>query len=601
MCWRKITFLTVTTDEDFLIDGAKIFEGIDTGKTCTVFDPEHGERHTADIYEVQGKTKKFKVAIAEFSMCVYGIYLVGDGIKEKTERRPRQKPTTLEKVGYLAIVSSILTLIAVMIACALKSDYFMLLPVPFFLVFVVSVGFFLKMLYKNNRKRYFAKEPNETKVDYRSNDTRPYYDVEEEFDNVIAKNNWETVQKVLSDNGIPIDVYTLNAYIETFGDTDFFGDKDINQIDEWLTKNVDAFEGSLKNAVVDFFVEKNGFTWLKSYCDNVKKKDLGLKKIRFATIRNILDSLSDDSLNYYVEIFDGFGPLDEILDMPASLYGTIEREGIGKAYQVIKNWVETEKEDILKGLGKKVANTSKKKKPKEDISATAIYLDALEGEKEWRKTASQNDLELLDQTIMQLQTIGLTEIQCFSDIKHRKITDKKAIAVLTETILKWDDVGQEAELIGVIGIRGNTNATEKIIHSYERMPDNEKKGCAFYDNALARIADKRYKDVYLRWAKSWKDLSHFALLMDCFSKWGFEEGRDIFLYQLFSKEDYELYDPVNYCNHRNQAYMNALIALSKYTDTDGRIESALKKVIAETDYKYLREAAVRALKKLKKA
>ena len=355
MCKRKIKFLTVTTDEDFLIDGAKIFEGTDTGKTCTVFDPEYGERHKADIYEVQGKTKKFKVAIAEFSMCVYGIYLVGDGIKEKTERSPRQKPTTLEKVGYLAIVSATLTAIAAIIACELEPDYLMyLLPVPFFLLFVVSTVCFLKMLY-NKPKPCSAKEPNETKVDYRSNDTRPYYDVEEEFDNVIAKSNWETVQKVLSDNGIPIDVYTLNAYIETFGDTDFFGDKDINQIDEWLTTNFDTFEGSLKNAVVDFFVEKHGFSWLKTYCNDAQEREFGLKKIRFATIRNILDSLSDDSLNYYVEIFDGFGPLDEILDMPASLYGTIEREGISKAYQVIKNWVETEKEDILKGLGKKGA------------------------------------------------------------------------------------------------------------------------------------------------------------------------------------------------------------------------------------------------------
>lgn len=240
-------------------------------------------------------------------------------------------------------------------------------------------------------------------------------------------------------------------------------------------------------------------------------------------------------------------------------------------------------------------------KDRVDIASIVIYSDALEREKEWRKTASQNDLALLDQTIRQLQAMGLTEIQCFSDIKHRRIKDKKAIAVLTETILKWDDWGKEAELIGVIGVRGNTNATEKIIRSYERMPENEKRGCAFYDNALARIADKRYKDVYLGWAKSWKDLSHFGLLMDCLSKWGFEEGKDIFLYQLFSKENYELYDPVNYCNYRNQAYMNALTALSKYTDTDGRIESALKKVIAETDYQYLREAAVRALKKLKKA
>ena len=238
-------------------------------------------------------------------------------------------------------------------------------------------------------------------------------------------------------------------------------------------------------------------------------------------------------------------------------------------------------------------------KDKIDVARIVVYSDALECEKEWRKTASRNDLALLDQTIMQLQTIGLTEIQCFSDIRHRKITDKIAIAVLTETILKWDDVGKEAELIGVIGIRGNTNATEKIIHSYERMPDNEKKGCAFYDNALARIADIRYKDVYLRWAKSWKDLANFGLLMSCFSKWKIEEGKDIFIQQLFPKEDYGKYDPINNWNNRNQAYMNALVALTKYSDTDGRIENTLKKVIEETDYKYLKEYAIESLKKIR--
>ncbi len=239
-------------------------------------------------------------------------------------------------------------------------------------------------------------------------------------------------------------------------------------------------------------------------------------------------------------------------------------------------------------------------KDKIDIASIVVYSDALECEKEWRKTASQNDLALLDKTIIQLQAIGLTEIQSFSDIIYRKITDKKAIAVLTETILKWDDWGKETELIGVIGIRGNTNATERIIRSYERMPENEKKGCAFYDNALARIADKKYKDIYLRWAKCWKDLANFGLLMSCFSKWGIEEGKDIFLYQLFSKENYELYDPIKYWNSRNQAYMNALVALTKYPDTDGRIESALKKLIEETDYKYLKEYAIESLKRIRK-
>ncbi len=79
MCWhRKIKFLTTTTDENYQIDGVNIFEGFDTGKTCMVRDPLYKKRHEADIYEVEGKTKKFKVALVEFSMCVYGIYMVED-------------------------------------------------------------------------------------------------------------------------------------------------------------------------------------------------------------------------------------------------------------------------------------------------------------------------------------------------------------------------------------------------------------------------------------------------------------------------------------------------------------------------------------------
>ena len=79
MLWhKKIKFITTTTNERFQIDGANIFDGFDIGKTCKVNDPSYGKRYSADIYEITGKTKKFKVAIAEFSPCVYGIYMIED-------------------------------------------------------------------------------------------------------------------------------------------------------------------------------------------------------------------------------------------------------------------------------------------------------------------------------------------------------------------------------------------------------------------------------------------------------------------------------------------------------------------------------------------
>ena len=392
MCWRKITFLTVTTDEDFLIDGAKIFEGIDTGETCIVRDPVYKKRYEASICEVQGNTCTFKVAIVEFAMCAYGIYLVKDraGARKKKDKRNQMKYAA-SIAGYLAVIGAVLTAVTMFIALELEKGILpYLLPIPFFLLFLVSTILYL------------------------------------------------------------------------------------------------------------------------------------------------------------------------------------------------------------------VANTSKKKKSKEDISATAIYLDALEGEKEWRKNASQNDLELLDQTIKQFHEIGITYINTFSDIIYRKITDKSIIEILNETILKWDDLGIEVQLIGVIGVRGNTKATERIIRSYERISESQRGAYIFYDDALKKIADKRYKDVYLKWARSWKDLANLGMLMNKMAVWGIEEGKDIFLEQLFSTEDIDQYDPNNYANLRMQAYMNALTAVSKYTDTDGRIESALQKVVKETDSKYLKEFALKGLEDLKR-
>ena len=79
MFWHnKTRFLTTTTNEIFQIDGVNVFNGFDLEKTCKVKDPSYGKRYSADIYEVEGKTKKFKVAIAEFSPCVYGIYMIED-------------------------------------------------------------------------------------------------------------------------------------------------------------------------------------------------------------------------------------------------------------------------------------------------------------------------------------------------------------------------------------------------------------------------------------------------------------------------------------------------------------------------------------------
>lgn len=392
MCKRKIKLLTVTTDEEFQIDGANIFEGVDTEETCIVRDPVYKKRFEANIYEVQGKTCTFKVAIVEFSMCVYGIYLVKDraGAKKKKDKR-YQIQYAAPIMGYLAVIGAVLAAVTMAVGLELENDLlFYLLPAPFILLFLVST--------------------------------------------------------------------------------------------------------------------------------------------------------------------------------------------------------------ILYLLG----NRSQKKKREDERIAAAIYMDSLKREQDWKEKASQNDLALLDQIVTKFHGIGVTSVNTFTDILFRTIESKEELDILTETISLWDDLGREEELVYIVGRRGNKNATEKIICSYERMPEDAKTHYEFYDGALTRIADKRYKDVYLKWAKSWKDLAHLGVLMDHLAAWGIEEGKDIFLEQVFSKEDIDQYNPHNYANPRTQAYLNALSALSKYVDTDGKIETALQKLVEETDSKYIQEFAVKALIELKR-
>ncbi len=235
-----------------------------------------------------------------------------------------------------------------------------------------------------------------------------------------------------------------------------------------------------------------------------------------------------------------------------------------------------------------------------DNSKRVIYNSAIAKEIEWRKTASVDDILTLDTMLKAIREIG-TDAYYLADITNRKINDNKILSIIKNTMLHWDDKGIEAMLIGVIGTKNNLSATALIIKSYEELPDaNRKQYHAFYDNALANICDKRFSDKYLEWANSWREVANFPLLMCKLGEWDLMQAKDSLINQLFSRVEYELYNPIEFWTQRNQAYINAICALESFKVYDEQIFNALTKLYNETDCQNIKERAYQAIKKIQR-
>lgn len=233
-----------------------------------------------------------------------------------------------------------------------------------------------------------------------------------------------------------------------------------------------------------------------------------------------------------------------------------------------------------------------------DISKRVIYNSAISQETEWRKTASVDDIMTLDTMLKTIREI-FTDAYYLADITNRKINDNKILSIIKNTILHWDDKGIEAMLIGVIGTKNHISATALIIKSYEELSVTYRKQYhAFYDNALANISDKSFSDKYLEWAKSWREVANFPLLMRKLGEWDLTQAKDIFINQLFSRVEYELYNPIEFWTQRNQAYINSICALESFKVYDEQIFNALTRLYNETDCQNIKERAYQAIKKM---
>ena len=234
---------------------------------------------------------------------------------------------------------------------------------------------------------------------------------------------------------------------------------------------------------------------------------------------------------------------------------------------------------------------------------THIYNDMLADEKDLRKKLGENDLALIDELIKYANTIDdkittLTDISLYSKL-NQKICDKCA-----DILLDIENDSLKREIVFDLWHSKNKKHSEKVIAVFETISAEDLRentfGCRVYDLTIAKLAEKKYLEKYLEWASKWYYLGNMPCLMDKLGTWGIEEAKEIFLNQLTSQEDCEVYNPYQLGSVMNHAYFNAIIALGKFKDNDPRIKNTLIKIKENSPIYNLRECASTILKKIEK-
>jgi hypothetical protein len=230
---------------------------------------------------------------------------------------------------------------------------------------------------------------------------------------------------------------------------------------------------------------------------------------------------------------------------------------------------------------------------KTEFVANVLYKAALEEEKDWRKEKnSKYDVALADKMLAEAKKLGY-HYKYFADITNRMHTDESLLRLIMSYIGRFHDEGISAQLVGVIGNKGNTFATEVILNNYIKASSQEKHNQAiFYDNALYRIKDKRYLSVYLDFLKNPEDAIKLPLTMRMLGRWRVAEAKPYFLQYLASTLLY-----IN--KETSDLVYTAMEALSYYDDPGGMILARIQSKKQSSDKNVVR-AAEKAIKRLQK-
>lgn len=228
-----------------------------------------------------------------------------------------------------------------------------------------------------------------------------------------------------------------------------------------------------------------------------------------------------------------------------------------------------------------------------DFKATVLYQSALEEELEWRKEANnQHDVELIDQLLSEIKQLGYN-YKYYVDITKRDNEDKELARIVLRYIGSFDDEWISAQLVSVVGRKGNTFATKTILNNYyDSSEENKHINAFYYDNALARIQDKKCISSYLEILKNPNYAIKFPFTMIMLGKWRVEDAQPYFMQYLDSSLLY-------HNSNIGDLVFISLEALSYYPDLQGVILQAFEKKLQCEDAD-LKKAASRAIKRLKK-
>ncbi len=209
-----------------------------------------------------------------------------------------------------------------------------------------------------------------------------------------------------------------------------------------------------------------------------------------------------------------------------------------------------------------------------------LYCNAIEEEKSWRKDKkNRHDINMINRMLAEINQLGYN-FKFAADLIYREISDMNILRKVQKYIGCFEDEGISAELISVIGIKSNIEATETIISNYENSSsENKQKQAGFYDNALYRIKDKRYIEKYLEFMLNDEDFIRLPLVMTLLARWNIPQAKEHFMRNLNTQDQDKIFVAILCLSFykNDSAVLDALNKISDMGNPD--IKDAIKKAI----------------------
>ena len=201
-----------------------------------------------------------------------------------------------------------------------------------------------------------------------------------------------------------------------------------------------------------------------------------------------------------------------------------------------------------------------------EIIRQLLYQQNVDEETAWRADkAHSGDVELLDAMLSEINKQG-THYQYKADLMRQYVTDATLLNIIVKYLGNFAEQGISAELVSLIGVKGNQTATEKIIEVYNHSSDEVRtKQAAFFDNAFWRLKDKRYVAHYLEWLREPRIASSLPLTMCMLARWKVSEAEKYFIRYLDSGGEEEIvYTAIKALSHYgDDVAINKIEAMQK--------------------------------------